>query len=400
MDWKDNVVPNAPGNLRFESMAQTGPAVIQWDIPELAADGDSAARYVLYRLADYPSGNVLDQPENILDVTGLNYYDNIPASDSDTPFYYVVTALDRNNNESTSSNLISIEKPLTPALAMPLNGALNQRDTLFLNWYWSENTTSFGVQLAGNINMNNPIINDDGIQDTMKMVTGLTGLKEYFWRIRSQNPAGSSEFSETFSFTTGFPPVTTLISPEDGTSDVPLDTILTWSETDSADMYYVQLNQTQTFLDEYMVLDTVVLNDNSMVVEDLDYFSRRWYYWRVKAANDLGSSDWSETWMFRTIPATFIADHEYAPVTYGLRQNYPNPFNPTTTIEYSLADPGFVSLKVYDLLGKEVQTLVNQEQPGGHYSVTFDASDLAAGVYMYRLVTNSTVLHKKMVLVK
>lgn len=85
---------------------------------------------------------------------------------------------------------------------------------------------------------------------------------------------------------------------------------------------------------------------------------------------------------------------------YSLSQNYPNPFNPSTTISFTVKESGFVSLKVYDLLGKEVATLVSQELSNGKYNVDFDASNLASGTYIYRLKTNNVVLTKKMMLVK
>ena len=72
---------------------------------------------------------------------------------------------------------------------------------------------------------------------------------------------------------------------------------------------------------------------------------------------------------------------------FTLEQNYPNPFNPSATIKYSIPENGFVSIKVYDVLGKEVALVVNEEKAAGHYEVAFDASRLSSGVYFYRLTT-------------
>ncbi len=86
---------------------------------------------------------------------------------------------------------------------------------------------------------------------------------------------------------------------------------------------------------------------------------------------------------------------------YDLSQNFPNPFNPTTSIKYSIREAGNVSLKVYDLLGREVLTLVNQVQAPGEYQVSFDASNLAAsGMYIYRLQSGNFTRTMKMLLVK
>jgi hypothetical protein len=93
-------------------------------------------------------------------------------------------------------------------------------------------------------------------------------------------------------------------------------------------------------------------------------------------------------------------DDETNITQYELLQNYPNPFNPTTTINYQLPQAGFVTLKVYDVLGNEIETLVNEEKPAGTYKLTWDAENLPGGVYFYRIRTESYTKTRKMVLLK
>jgi hypothetical protein len=88
------------------------------------------------------------------------------------------------------------------------------------------------------------------------------------------------------------------------------------------------------------------------------------------------------------------------PASYNLSQNYPNPFNPTTIIQYSIPKGSMVTLKVFNLLGQEVATLVNQEQKAGNYTANFNASKLASGVYMYKIQAGSFSLSRKMMLLK
>ena len=88
------------------------------------------------------------------------------------------------------------------------------------------------------------------------------------------------------------------------------------------------------------------------------------------------------------------------PTKFSLSQNYPNPFNPTTNIKYSIPQGGLVTLKVFNVLGQEVATLVNQEQKPGSYVVDFNASNLASGVYMYRIQSGNYTFTKKMMLLK
>ena len=88
------------------------------------------------------------------------------------------------------------------------------------------------------------------------------------------------------------------------------------------------------------------------------------------------------------------------PKVYALAQNYPNPFNPATRIRYTIPEAGRVSLKVFNLLGQEVASLVNQEQNAGNYVALFEANKLSSGVYFYRLEAGSFTQVLKMVLMK
>jgi hypothetical protein len=91
---------------------------------------------------------------------------------------------------------------------------------------------------------------------------------------------------------------------------------------------------------------------------------------------------------------------QFTPSNFELTQNYPNPFNPSTTIRYSLPKSGMVSLKIYDILGKEVKTLLNENKEAGYHQITFDAGNLASGIYFYTLKAGNFVSTKKLTLMK
>ncbi|MGE5681106.1 MAG: YCF48-related protein, partial [Bacillota bacterium] len=95
-----------------------------------------------------------------------------------------------------------------------------------------------------------------------------------------------------------------------------------------------------------------------------------------------------------------VGENNIAVCNFDLMQNYPNPFNPATTIKYTIPAEGKVSLKIYNVLGKEVAQLINQNQSAGQHSVSFNASELSSGVYFYQLTFGSNVSVKKMMLVK
>ena len=102
----------------------------------------------------------------------------------------------------------------------------------------------------------------------------------------------------------------------------------------------------------------------------------------------------------KEIVSSVEEDKDFIITEYVLNDNYPNPFNPTTKISFSLANNGFTSLKIYDILGNELSTLIKKELVAGMYNVDFDASDLPSGIYFYRLRVNNFIKTKKMVLIK
>jgi hypothetical protein len=115
------------------------------------------------------------------------------------------------------------------------------------------------------------------------------------------------------------------------------------------------------------------------------------------------------TYTYRLKQIDFDGSFEYSdvvevevsiPAVYALEQNYPNPFNPSTTINYSIAEDGFVKLAIYNMLGEEVATIVNTTQKAGKYEVNFNASKLSSGVYVYRIEATNFTASKKLMLLK
>lgn len=98
--------------------------------------------------------------------------------------------------------------------------------------------------------------------------------------------------------------------------------------------------------------------------------------------------------------AVSISEPVILPSIFTLSQNFPNPFNPSTKIKYSVAQVGVVTLKVYDILGREIETLVNEEKNAGYYEVNFDANRLASGIYIYKMQAGNFISSKKFILMK
>jgi hypothetical protein len=104
--------------------------------------------------------------------------------------------------------------------------------------------------------------------------------------------------------------------------------------------------------------------------------------------------------IIRPLPTAIQSRIDNVVRSYFLSQNYPNPFNPTTTINYQVPKTGLVSLKVYDLLGREVSTLVNEVKPAGSFEVEFNCVNLSSGVYYYKLEADGRIFTKKLLLIK
>jgi hypothetical protein len=295
---------------------------------------------------------------------------------------------------------VAVTAPSSPSLVQPSNGATNQRDTLVLRWNLPTGASTYRVQISTNSGFTSPLVLDQsGVSDTFLVVTGLEGLTQYYWRVNSSNAAGTSSFSGAYTFTTGFPKSPNLIYPENNTGNIPVDTILYWNRSQSAQTYRLMLARAADFAPSSIVLDVSGISDTTYQVNGL--LLNTFYFWRIKATNQYGTSNWSTAFRFKTVSPVNVEDEEYSPNSFYLEQNYPNPFNPSTTIKFNIPEATYVTLRIYDSLGSEIQTLIDNEyRPVGSYQIDFDASNLSSGMYFYKLITPDFIATKKMILVR
>lgn len=168
-----------------------------------------------------------------------------------------------------------------------------------------------------------------------------------------------------------------------------VDTTMTFSE---AEIEGLLAEQGLTVGSTAELIWTVFISDGYDVVQAASYSNQ-----------DLGSEDFPDGWtpFYDEVAATYLSvEGGDMPREFALNQNFPNPFNPTTRISYALPQASDVRLQIFDLLGRNVVTLVNTQMPAGRHIVDFDASRLASGIYIYRLQAGDKTFAKRMTLVK
>jgi hypothetical protein len=189
----------------------------------------------------------------------------------------------------------------------------------------------------------------------------------------------------------------TLQSPEDGNTVVTRTPLLNWLAVPDAATYHLQLSLNHGFSSFVFQDSTLTATSVKAPLLALDTT----YYWRMRTINGPITSDWSSVKSFKTSrTVTGVEKTPAIPKEFALLQNYPNPFNPETNIEFHIAAVGFVSLTVFDLLGRKVTTLVNDHLQPGNYMVKWDASHCSSGMYLYRLQSNGLVQTRSLLLLR
>jgi len=342
------------------------------------------------------SSTVLDSSgisDTLCSLNGLNHL---------TLYYWRVDASNAGGTSSWSSAwsfTTVLAAPTTPLLLSPPNGAQNQRtDTLVLKWSRSVNADGYHCQLDTNSSFSHFIVNDS-TSDTTRKVVSLSNLRKYYWRVSAYNAGGESGFATADSFTTivAVPAAPVLVSPVN-LINVARKTTFTWHSSTHATQYHLQVASDLAFTT--VVRDTSQVTDTTLTLSvPLDDSAS--YFWRVSAIDIAGEGPYSSIAHFTTGHTTSVDDAlSSIPTELNLSQNYPNPFNPSTTIRYDIPQLAYVKLAVYDILGREVASLVSESQNAGHYNVVFNAGNLPSGVYFYSLQAGDKGFVKKLLLVK
>lgn len=314
--------------------------------------------------------------------TGFTYYYRVRASNA--------------NGTSTNSNIITVD---TGVLDAPLaRSATNITTTSFTaRWNSSATATTYLLDVSAASDFSTFITDYNGKDVgnvTSCNVTSLSSSTIYYYRVRASNSGGTSANSNTITVTTLLAAPVAIAATNITTSGFTAN----WNASTGATNYWVDVSTTDDFSNVLASYNNKsVGNVTTHIIISLT--PNTTYYFRVCASNSSSTSPYSNT-ITVTTNVTGVDDLLNLPTRFDLSQNYPNPFNPITTIKYQIPEETFVGIKVYNLLGSEVTTLVNEMRTVGTYEVKFNASQLTSGIYIYKIQAGQFSQMKKMVLVK
>lgn len=371
----------------------------------LTLNWNSSSGATSYRLQVSTVSNFSSTVYDNSSITGTSQ--SVGGLSNGTVHYWRVNA---GNNDGTSawSSVWSFttaaggSAPAAPTLASPSNGATNQPTTLNLSWNSSSGATTYRLQVSPNSNFSSTVY-DNSTSSTSQSVGGLANGTTYYWRANAGNSFGTSGWSSVWSFTTS--PMTGVpdfaVSPSSldfGT--IPTKTTKTLSVTvsnpGSATLVVSGISSSSGFFSVSPTSLSVPANGSQNVDITFKPKNKNLVTATITFDHNAPNSPGAVSVSGRgggTIRGQGTTTSSF-PEEVELVQNYPNPFNPSTEIEFFIPEDSRVKLSVYNMIGQEVDVLVDEILTSGYHGVSWnavqsDGSGLPSGIYIYRLHTIS-----------
>ncbi|MCL5028237.1 MAG: T9SS type A sorting domain-containing protein [Bacteroidetes bacterium] len=408
--------------------------VLNW---YLNGGGENLQYQVQYSTDNTQVNGILTNGLNIQPLTA-NLYVQLSSLTPGAIYYWQVRSTN-DNGAATWSNWSNVESfkiigggggqalP-TPVASWPTGSNTVYTDKPTFSWYLNQAPAggcTYTLEIKNQLNdfdgtganTTNSILITGITGNTYTLGTGsepsLTSGATYHWRVKMVSGAISSLWSENNNLTAGakFSVAaisSSIVAPTIGAPvnvAIPTSTpSFSWYLTTKppvSQTYRLELSKNPDMSNTIMQFDNI-----GSFTKEVNSLSTGTYFWRVQSSVDGKYSDYSKTASFVITKVTGIENkYNNVPKTFSLAQNYPNPFNPSTMIKYELPMSSFVTLKIYNMLGQEVKTLVNEQRESGSYTVDWKGDNnkgqqLASGAYIYRITAGSFVRTMKMVLLK
>jgi hypothetical protein len=295
---------------------------------------------------------------------------------------------------------VMLEPPGMPTLLAPPNNTPDVPVSTTLTWGSVSLASLYNLQIAYDTLMSNLMLNDTAVV-LPSWPARLQPSTTFFWRVRGRNTENTyGPYSGIWHFTTGnfAPAIPVPTFPANGDTGITRTTTLQWLGSPGASTYRAQIARDSLF--GQLLQDDSTIAGTTLTTVPLP--SRTTCFWRVRAKGTAGSSAYCTVQRFSTGTYVGVEGNEEAslPTQYALHQNYPNPFNPATVIAFDVPTTLYVTLSIFDLLGREVAMLVDGLENVGRHEVRWNATDLAGGVYYCRLTAGTYTKTTKLVLLK
>ncbi len=371
-------------------------------------------KYVVRWKAGSNSSDWSTDYDSSVDITDLNttYYTFTSDLTYGETYYWAVASYDGSTYSAWSSGSFTVIGPGTvgsPILSYPEDGTVVYDRDVTLGWYMNGSTTgiqNYEVTYSTSDVFESSVTTTTSTTNNSLALTDLTAGATYYWKVRAYYGGSTySAYSSTYHFTVnpGSSPVVPLPGSPVNVDIAESSPYLSWvlpAQSESSLTYTIEYSTSPDFT------SPIVINGvQNPFVQISELEPQQHYYWRVKSIANGTESYYSPVGNFTTNGLTAVGDESELPKEFAISQNYPNPFNPTTMIKFQLPKEQFVTLKVYDLLGKEIRTLVEGNIQAGYHKVVWDATDnfgnkVTSGIYFYRITAGNNVVTKKMLLLK
>ncbi|HEX2869521.1 MAG TPA: aryl-sulfate sulfotransferase [Ignavibacteriales bacterium] len=278
------------------------------------------------------------------------------------------------------------------------NEIVNGEASVTLSWGTKGIVQTYNLQVSTDSTFSNPKVDIKDLTATSYTLSSLANNAKYFWRVNNSNSAGISEWSTVNKFFSASPYIKVMYPGANKNLYVDSIYVIRWQSNvnDKFNIHLLSGNGSVT-----VIADSVTSNTKAFLWEvpssiKLDSL----YRIRITSLDHANLTDTSDHTFSIGKATSGVSDLKVSSTSYQLCQNYPNPFNPITTITYSIPKESNVELKVYNMLGSEVTTLVSKKQNAGVYSLHFDGSNLPSGIYIYTIHAGQYRASKKLVLLK